>query len=210
MLNDVFGFTTKKATYGIGYKLTLTRNKDEAVTEKSPGIADVRNKSDHFHRYVPHYTPSIQQQDNLSKQMFSRTPTELRYIERSVFMKEVNNQNLWKFELGSQESMNIPIYNIIEIQQRDRQDSQKLKIDIFCLLPVASAQCTIGTEKYPDAGMILNYDGDDKSQGYGQIKECYKALTKDDILQLNITDGDFRSSNTRADDVGYSSYVFDI
>ena len=29
------------------------------------------------------------------------TPTELRYIERSVFMKEVNNQKLWIFELGS-------------------------------------------------------------------------------------------------------------
>ena len=29
-------------------------------------------------------------------------------MERSVFMKEVKAQNLWKFELGSQEGINIP------------------------------------------------------------------------------------------------------
>ena len=46
--------------------------------------------------------PSIQQQGILPKQVSSKTPTELRYVERSVFMKEINNQNLRNFELGSQ------------------------------------------------------------------------------------------------------------
>ena len=67
----------------------------------------------------------------------------------------------------------------------------------------------IGTEKYPDAVILLNCD-DDYSQGYGQIKEVFRALTKDDILQRYISDHDFRSSNVRADDVGYNLYVFDI
>ena len=39
----------------------------------------------------------------MSKQILNKTPTELRYVERSVFMKEVNNQKVWNFELGSQE-----------------------------------------------------------------------------------------------------------
>ena len=55
------------------------------------------------------------------------TPTKLRYVERSVFMKEVNNQNSWNFELGSQENMSVPIWIIIGFQQRDGRDSQKLK-----------------------------------------------------------------------------------
>ena len=111
MLKDVFGFAEcqEKATYGLGYKLTLTRNKDDAVIDKAGGIAEARIRIDHIHWYVPHYTPSIQQQSTLSKQILSKTPTELRYVERSVFMKEVNNQNLWKFELGSHENMNVPI-----------------------------------------------------------------------------------------------------
>ena len=76
-------------------------------------------------------------------------------------MNEVNNQNLWNFELGSQESVNVPICIILGLQQQDRQDSQNLNIDTFCRLPVIFAHCIIGTEKYPDAGIVINYDDDD-------------------------------------------------
>ena len=76
-------------------------------------------------------------------------------------MKEVNNQNLWKFELGSQENMIVPIWIIIGFHQRNREDSQNLNNDKFCRLPVVSAQCIIGTEKYPDAEILLSYDDDD-------------------------------------------------
>ena len=159
---------------------------------------------------MPHYTPSIQQQSILHNQFSKKIPTELRYIERSVFMKEVNNQNLRNFELGSQESMNVPIWIVIGFQQRDRQDSQNLNNDTFYGLPVTSCQCVIGTEKNPDAGILLNYDDDDDySQGYHQIKEAFRALTKDNTLQPFISDDDFRSSNARAADIGYNLHVFD-
>ena len=166
MLKDVFGFAEcqEKATYGLGYKLTLTRNTDEAFIDKAGGIAEARNKIDHIHWYVPHYTPSMKQQGILSDHILNNKPTELRYVERSVFMKQVNNQNVWNFELGSQQNMNVPIWIIIGFQQQDRQGSQNLNNDTFCRLPVVSAQCIIGTEKYPDAGILLNYDDDDYSQ----------------------------------------------
>ena len=79
MLEDIFGFAERqeKATYGLGYKLNVTRNKDKAAINKAPGIADARTKIDHIHWYVPHYTPSIQQQGILSNQISNRTPTEL-------------------------------------------------------------------------------------------------------------------------------------
>ena len=212
MLKDVFGFAEcqEKATDGLGYKLTLTRNKDDAVIDKANTIADARIRIDHIHWYVPHYTPSIQQQSTLSKQILSKTPTELRYVERSVFMKEVNNQNLWNFELGSHENMNVPIWINIGFQQRGRQDSQNLNNDTFCRFPVVSAQCIIGTEKYPDAGILFNYEDDDYSQGYHQIKEAFKALTNDEILQPYISDDNFRTSNVAAKDIGYNLNVFDI
>ena len=133
MLKDVFGFAEhqEKATFGLGYKLTPTRNKDEVVIDKVDGIADARIKNDHIHWYVPHYIPSMQQQAIMSKQFLKKTPTELRYIERSIFVTEVSNQNLWNFELDSQESMNVPIWIIIGFQQQDRQDSQNWNNDIF-------------------------------------------------------------------------------
>ena len=71
MLKDVLGFAEcqEKATYGLGYKLTLTRNKDEAVIDKAAGIAGARVKIDHIRWYVPHYTPSVSQQTLLSNQL---------------------------------------------------------------------------------------------------------------------------------------------
>ena len=130
MLKDVLGFAEheEKATYGLGYKLILTRKKDDAVIDKAADTADARIKIDDIHWYVPHYTPSIQQQSIISNQNSSKTPTELRHVKRLVFMKmkEVKHQNLWNFELGSQKSMNVPIWIITGFQQRDRQDSQYL------------------------------------------------------------------------------------
>ena len=111
--------------------------------------------------------------------------------------------------MGSQESMKVPIWTIIRFQQRDRQDSQNLNNDTFCRLPVTCCRCIIGNEKNPDAGIFLNYDDDDYSQRYGQIKEAFRALTKDDILQPYISDDNFRFSSVRADDVGYNLYVFE-
>ena len=212
MLNDMFGFAQhqQKATYGLGNELTLTRNKVGAVIDEAVGNADARIKIDHIQGYVPHYRPSLKQQSILSKQFPSKTPTELRYVERSVFMEKVNNQNLWFFELGSQESMNVPIWIFLGFQQQNRHDSQNLNNVTYCRLPVTSAQCVIETEKYPDAGTLLKDDDDDNSQGYAQIKECFRALTKQDILQPYISDENFRSSNARADDVGYNLYIFDI
>ena len=53
----------KKATYGSGYKLTLSRSKKEAVlSDAADAIANIRIKNDKIPWYVPHFTPSITQQ----------------------------------------------------------------------------------------------------------------------------------------------------
>ena len=84
MLKDIFGFADhqEKATYGPVYKLTLTRKKDDRLLQKDVALADARIKIDHIHWYVPNYTPSIQQQGIISKQILPKTPTELQNIER--------------------------------------------------------------------------------------------------------------------------------
>ena len=70
-------------------------------------------------------------------------------------------------------------------------------------------------QKNPDSAIIFNCDDDDYAQGYGQIRETFRALTKDDILNPKISDHIFRSTNVNAagettNDIGYSSHVFDI
>ena len=97
----------------------------------------------------------------------------------------------------------------VAFQQINRQNDQNLNNDTFVRLPVISAQVIIGTEWYPDSAILLNYNDDEYSQGYGQIKEAFKAHTKDDILQPYISEDDFRSSN-EGDNIGYNIHCFDV
>ena len=107
MLEEDFGFAEhqEKATYGLGSKLILTGYEAEAVLDKAAGFADAKTKTDHIQCYVAHFIPSVPQQVILSKEILNKTPAQLLYIERSVLMKEVKNQNLWNFELTSPEKM---------------------------------------------------------------------------------------------------------
>ena len=151
--------------------------------------------------YVSHYTPSISEQAILSNRILSTLPTELHYVKRSVLIKEVQTQNFWTFEIGTQEGINVRIWISVGFEQRDRQGSQILNNETFYRPPVTSTQCIIGTVKYPDSAFLLNYNDDDYSQGFGQNKEIFRALVKDDILETYISDHDVRSSNDD-DDIG--------
>ena len=159
--------------------------------------------------YVPHYTPSLEEYNNLMNQIKNKTPTNLHYRGRSVFMKEVNTQKLRTFELGFQGRSNVPIWIIVGFQQYDRQHDQNLNNDTFVRLPIVSGQVIFGTENYPDSAISLNYNDDDYSPGYAQIKETFKALAKDNILQPYISENNFRLSNDD-NDVGFIIYAFDI
>ena len=210
-LKDILGFSEcqEKATYGLGYRLILTRNTDKAVLNKDNAVVLGRVKINSLDWYAPHYTVNLEEYTKLMTQIKKNTPTLLHYVERSVFMKELNTQNLWTFELGTQEGVNVPIWIFVAFQQSDRQNDQNLNNDTFYRPPVTSAQCIIGTERYPYSAILLNYEDDDYSQGYGQIKEAFRALTKDNLLQPYISEHDFRSSND-GNNIGYNIYAFDI
>ena len=193
----------------MGYRFILTRNTDNAALNKDNAFANGRVKINSLDWYIPHYRANLEEYNKLMLQIKKNTPTLLHYQERSVFMKEVNTQNLWTFELGSQEGEKVPVWIVVAFQQSERQNDQNLNNDTFYRPPVTSAQCIIGTEKYPDSAILLNYNDDDYSQGYRQIKEAFKALTKDNILQPYISEQDFRSSND-GNNIGYNIYAFDI
>ena len=146
--------------------------------------------------YVLHYTAKFSQQPELSKQILTKVP---QYVEKSSFIKAVYTENLWSFELGTHEGINIPVWIIIGFQLEERQHSQNVNNDTFHKPAVTCAQFIFGTENYPVSTILLNYHEDDSFQGYGQIKEAFRALTKDDILKPYIYDNNFRSSNNGID-----------
>ena len=83
MFKDIFGFAEHqgKATYGLDYKLTLTKTSDNSVLIKGIATNIGKIKIISIEWYVPHYTSSIPQQALLSKQILGKTPT---YFNKQV------------------------------------------------------------------------------------------------------------------------------
>ena len=59
-LKDIFGFAgyQEKVTYGLGYKLSVTRNTDNAVLNKAAATNDGKVKINSLDWYIPHYSPN--------------------------------------------------------------------------------------------------------------------------------------------------------
>ena len=127
-------------------------------------------------------------------------------------MKEVKNQNVSNLDLGSQESMNVHIWRIVGSQQRKRQNWKNPIKDSFFRKPVASVHCIIRTENYLDVRILLNYDEYEYNQGYEHVKEAFRSLARDDILQPYLSSHDFRSSKVRVDHIGkkFSHFSYKI
>ena len=184
----------------------MTRNTDNAVLNKDGATNNAKIKINAMEWYVPHYTPSLEEYNKLMNKIVRKTPTNLHYSKKSVFLKQGNTQNFWTCELGTQEGVNVPVWIPVVFQQKDTQHDQNLNNDTFYRI---SAQCIIGAENYLDSGILLNYDDDDCSQRCAQIKEAFKAVTKDNILQPYKSEDYFRSSND-GDNFGYNVQNFVI
>ena len=72
-----------------------------------------------------------------------------------------------------------------EIFRRNNQEPDNV---VFVRLPVPSAQCFIGTEKYTDAGKFSNYPDDKLSQFFEETVSCFKHLGKDNNECRDITE----------------------
>ena len=62
-LRDVFGFAEHQqvGSFGMGYRLTLTRNTDNAVLNKDNATNNAKIVINSIEWYVPHYVPSLEE-----------------------------------------------------------------------------------------------------------------------------------------------------
>ena len=116
--NDGDNIGYKVHSFGLGYKLGLRTDTDNAVLNKDNAINNAEFEIIAIEWYVPHYAPSISNQAVLSNQNLNKIPTELQLVQRSVFMREVNTQNFWIFELRTQGGLNVPLRIIVGFRQK--------------------------------------------------------------------------------------------
>ena len=81
-LKDIFEFAAhqEKETYGLGYKLTLTRYTDNAVLNKDNAVGNGRIKINNLDWYVPHYSPNLEQINGADYEKYSNITSLSRKI----------------------------------------------------------------------------------------------------------------------------------
>ena len=201
-LKDLFGFADQeKITYGLGYTLTLKRNTNNDAILRSVGVDAAKVVIKDIGWYIPHYVPSIENQQLVMDQILNKDPTELSYTERNIFRKDVNTNSNWTFELGSS-GESCPTFVIVGFQARNKIDSQVHDNAVFDRLPFSNAVCKIGLEKYPDDGIECDYDRDKYDQAYSEIENFYHLHSETNLLNPFIDLNKFRTN--------YNFYVFDI
>ena len=97
---DLFGFADQeKITYGLGCTVSLKRNNSNDAIIRTAAVYAAKIDKD-IAWYIPHYVPSMKNQQPVMKQILDKTPTELYYTERIIFRnrKDVNTENNWTFE----------------------------------------------------------------------------------------------------------------
>ena len=91
---DLFGFADQeKITYGLGYSLTLKHNNNNDPIIRDNGVDAAKINIKDISWYIPHYTPSMENQQLVMDQILDKDPTETFYTERTVFRKDVNTNN---------------------------------------------------------------------------------------------------------------------
>ena len=71
-------------------------------------------------------------------QLLNKDPTEVCYMERIVFRKNVHTNNNWTFDLGNS-GESTPTFVIFGFQFRNKIDSQTLDNATFDKLPISNA-----------------------------------------------------------------------
>ena len=203
-LKDIFGYVyhQDKITYGLGYILKLrTADHANAIFRT---IADVAKLTiNDISLYVSHYTPSVENQTLVTNVVLNKEPITMGYVERKVFTKQVNTNSSWNFELGVEAGMQLPIYVIVGFQSADRLGpAQTQNNGVFDQLPIIEAYCKIGSVKYPDESINLDYLRNDYDDGYNEVLKFFREYVGEQTVTPYITFQDFKEK--------YNLYLFDL
>ena len=203
----MFGFADQeKIAYGLGYTLTLKRNTNNDAILRGAGVDAAKIGIKVISWYIPHYVPSLENQQLVMNQTLNKDPTELFYTERTVFRKDVNTNSNWTFELGNaggkSNNESCPIFVIVGFQARNKIDSQTDDKAVFDRLPIINAVCKIGSEKYPDDGIECDFDRDKDDRAYSEIENFYHLKSETNLINPFIDLHKFRKN--------YNFYVFDL
>ena len=101
-LKDIFGFAEhqEKGAYGLGYKLTLTRNTDNAILNKTPATNIAKVKIISLDWYIPHYSPNLEECNKLMQQIKKKHSNTTSLSRKICFHERGKYSKYLDFRIG--------------------------------------------------------------------------------------------------------------
>ena len=155
----------------MGYTLTLKRNINNDPIIRDNGTDAAKSVMKDIGWHIPQCSPGLENQQIMMDQLLNKDPTELNYMERIVFRKDVNTNNNWTSDLGNS-GESTPTFLIVGFQARNIIDSQTHDNAKFDRLPISNAVLKIGSEKYPVERIECDYDRGNYREAYQKKKTC--------------------------------------
>ena len=111
----------------------------------------------------------------VTEHILSGKNTKYSYISRSITQKPVNSNNNWIMEIGTESHTDVPIYVIVGFQSQTRfGPDQTQNNGIFDTLDVFEASCNIGSVRYPDNEMQIDFDRNKYNESFNEVRRFYK------------------------------------
>ena len=125
----------------MGYTLTLKRNLNNDPIIRTAGVdAAAKIVITNIGWFIPHFTHSLENQQIMMDPLLNKDPTELYYMKRIVFRKDLNTKNKWIIDLGNS-GESTPTFVKVGFQDRNKNDSQTHDNAIRDQLPISNAFC---------------------------------------------------------------------
>ena len=168
------GFPASQDTITInqGFKLILKRA--ETYNSIFRTIADnAKVEIKDLVLYVRQFTPSIDNMNLINEHILANKSAVYPFTQNSYTTKPINANRKWTFEIGQETSIDIPLQIIVGFQSIERLQSQTQNNGVFDQLNITSAQCRIGTDRYPDQPYTLDYTRNKYNDAYEAVRNYY-------------------------------------
>ena len=192
-LEDIFGFceTCKKVTKNLGFVLTFrTANLQDIIYTSMDD--DIHVTINSLYLNITILIPSVETQlmFNEATQNNYKISFDEWYTERRII-----SDLLVQHDIGSAQSVNSPKYLIAANQTslRTTTPDKKINIGIFDNLDLRKYYVEIDGQRYPRAGVLVNYQENDYIQQYKDLKLFFHEYIGEALLQTLISYPDMKT-----------------
>ena len=166
-LKHIFGFCENydKVVYGFKHTLFLVRKSDDDTIFRTAATAAGNIDLTKLSLFMPHFTPSFQELNNLTKSIESKVTVPVAFSSRQCDRSLVPVSNMFSWRLSTRSASEKPRFIIVGFQT-NKDGSQELNPSVFDHCNLKNTYVTLNSDRYPAVDYDLAFKNNKYSKAY--------------------------------------------